>query len=540
MSPPGALPKYFIEATAEDRAERKRKRSRSRGNDEAAVGNGKDHDEALIAELVALSRLEYGKRRKSAAKTLGITAKELDRVIAERRAQNAEDTTALPHWTVEPWPSIVDGAELLNELRAIFSRYLILPKRAAETMALWVMHTWTFDASDVSPFLVFTSPEKRCGKTKALTALYWVTPRSELSSNISAPALFRYIEDVGPTLLVDEGDSFLKDNEEMRGILNSGHTRAAAHVIRCDGEDNKPRRFSTWAPKAIACIKRLADTLEDRSIIVPMQRKKRDENVERLRGKDSDEFATIRRKCLGWTSDNFGRLERDDPQVPEQLDDRAADNWRPLLAIAALAGGAWPKLARDAAIELSGEVADSNGTQLLADAYAVFESLDARELTSATLLAELTKDPARPWADWRHGKPMTAHALARMLKQFQIFPQEVSYPTRGNGYTREAFEDARARYLPPSILGSSGNPTAARTSRISQSSENTPSPSFEKVEETAVALALPELPSFETQKPEARAFPDPPGDLDLRPVRYVQPEDRPALGPPGDSLDDFK
>jgi hypothetical protein len=55
-----------------------------------------------------------------------------------------------------------------------------------------------------------------------------------------------------------------------------------------------------------------------------------------------------------------------------------------------------------------------------------------------------------------------------------------------------------------------------------------------------VALALPEGPRVETPKPEARAVPDPPGDLDLRPVRYVQPEDRPALGPPGDSMDDFK
>ena len=61
-----------------------------------------------------------------------------------------------------------------------------------------------------------------------------------------------------PTLLIDEADSFAKDNEELRGILNSGHIKAAAHVIR--NLKHKPRRFSTWAPKAIAMIGALADS----------------------------------------------------------------------------------------------------------------------------------------------------------------------------------------------------------------------------------------------------------------------------------------
>src|SRR5262249_6306993 len=112
--------------------------------------------------------------------------------------------------------------------------------------------------------MVLVSPTKRCGKTSVLIILYYLTPRSELASNISASALFRYIEVVRPTLLIDEADSFVGDNEELRGILNSGHTKAAAHVIRnveSNGE-HRPQRFSTWAPKAIATIRELADTLE--------------------------------------------------------------------------------------------------------------------------------------------------------------------------------------------------------------------------------------------------------------------------------------
>src|SRR5215470_11360646 len=112
------------------------------------------------------------------------------------------------------------------------ARPIILPKCAAEALALWTLHAWTMDAGDISPFMVLVSPTKRCGKTSTLIILFYLTPRSELASNISASALFRYIEEVRPTLLIDEADSFLKDNEEMRGILDAGHTKTVASVIR--------------------------------------------------------------------------------------------------------------------------------------------------------------------------------------------------------------------------------------------------------------------------------------------------------------------
>jgi putative DNA primase/helicase len=146
----------------------------------------------------------------------------------------------------------------------------------------------------------------------------------------------------------------------LRGILNSGHTKAAAHVIRnveINGE-HKPRRFSTWAPKAIATIRALADTLEDRAIVLTLQRKPKTAPVERLRKRDSDEFAALRRRALRWAADNFDKLADPDPQIPDALNDRAADNWRPLLAIADLAGGKWPEQGREAAHTLSGEDQD--------------------------------------------------------------------------------------------------------------------------------------------------------------------------------------
>src|SRR5215510_14164473 len=206
------------------------------------------------------------------------------------------------------------------------------------------------DAGDISPFMVLVSPTKRCGKTSVLILLFFLTPKSELAANITASSLFRYIEAVRPTLLIDEADTFAKDNEELRGILNSGHTRLAANIIRnveVHGE-HKPRRFSTWAPKAIATIRGLADTLEDRSVIVTLQRKPRDAKVERLRRRDTEGLKTIRSRAARWAADNFDKLVDPDPKVPEALNDRAADNWRPLLAIAELVGGDWPARGREA------------------------------------------------------------------------------------------------------------------------------------------------------------------------------------------------
>jgi len=409
--------------------------------------NDPDGDK-LIYELSKLSEAAYQRRRKDAARELGMRVDALDRMIRHTRAE-AEENAALPHWHVEPWETKVAVAKLLDDIEGMFRRYIVLPKGAAEALALWTLHAWTMDAGDVSPFMVLVSPTKRCGKTSVLILLYYITPRSELASNISPSALFRYVEDVRPTLLIDEADSFLKDNEELRGILNSGHTKAAANIIRnveVNGQ-HKPRRFSTWAPKAIATIRELADTLEDRSIIITLQRKPKTAAVERLRKRDSEEFAILRRKAARWAADNFDNLTDPEPAIPDALNDRAADNWRPLLAIADLAGGDWPRRARDAAHLLSGEQDDSAvNVGLLADIRGALGDRD--EMKSADLVAALVADPERPWTEWRGGKPMTQKQLAGLLKPFGIASETV-HPVgepHGKGYKRVRFEEAWAAY----------------------------------------------------------------------------------------------
>jgi putative DNA primase/helicase len=421
---------------------------------DTGVNVAADPGEALIAELSRLGGLAYEARRVEAAAQLGgIRVSALDTLVRQARSQDDDEQAALPHWQVEPWNDSVPGGELLDAVKRVFEKYTVLPKGAAVALALWVLHAWTMDAGDTSPYLVLVSPTKRCGKTTVLIVLLYLTPRSELAGNISASALFRYIEEVRPTLLIDEADSFLNDNEEARGILNCGHTKATAYVIRSvevNGE-HKARRFSAWAAKAIATIRSLADTLEDRSVVVQLQRKPKAASVARLRKRDSAEFGILRRKAARWADDNSSLLTDPDPAIPESLNDRAADNWRPLLAIADLAGGDWPAQARDAACLLSGEGHDvpSVNVRLLADIREAFG--DAPAIRSIDLVAKLTADPERPWVEWgRNNKPLTQKQLGGLLSDFKIASETVSLPglPDAKGYKRIRFEGVWEAYLP--------------------------------------------------------------------------------------------
>ena len=243
--------------------------------------------------------------------------------------------------SIEPWPSPVNGSELLDEICGLISRYIVLSLESIAAVAVWIVHTHCFDCFAHSPRLAVTSPEKGCGKTTLLELLYCLVSRPLDTANATVSAIFRIVELVKPTLLIDEADTFLGDNDELRGILNSGHRRGG-QVTRTVGDDYEPRQFSTWAPTAIAMIGRLPDTLNDRSIIVSLRRRKSSERVDPFRRDRATHVTDLARKIARWAQDHQAELAVSDPDTAE-LVNRAADNWRPLIAIAETAGGVWPK-----------------------------------------------------------------------------------------------------------------------------------------------------------------------------------------------------
>jgi putative DNA primase/helicase len=238
----------------------------------------------------------------------------------------------------------------------LLKKYVVLPEAAAEAVALGAVLTYLTTETDILPILGITSPDKRCGKSLLLDLLAGIVHRHIPASNISTAALFRAVEAYKPCLLVDEADTFLEDNEELRGILNSGHRRSSAFVIRTVGDDHEARQFSTWGPKAIAKIGTLPATIEDRSIVVKMKRKAAQEVVERFsERRESERLTVLRRRCFRWAKDYAIAVSAGDPMDLSGLNDRANDNWRPLLSIADVTGGEWPQRAREAARILSSD-----------------------------------------------------------------------------------------------------------------------------------------------------------------------------------------
>lgn len=356
-----------------------------------------------------------------------------------------------------PWPDSIDAKTLLDDLVAAVRRHVVLDEHFAVVCALWIVHSHALDAAQHSPRLAIVSPTKRCGKTQLLDVLGCLVRRSLHSANISTAALFRVISSHKPTLLIDEADTFLGANDELRGILNSGHRRATASVMRSSGDDHEPRAFQVWSAVAIATIgvESLSDTLRDRSIIVSMRRRRASDHVAPLRESARRQLSELRRRVARWVADHGAELHDVAPILPS-LDDRAADSWSPLLAIADYAGGGWQAKARAAAVATSGsraDVADDGdlGVALLADLAGLWPEHEGAT-TTAKLLAGLLTLEARPWSSMKpHDRPLTARRLAELLKSFDAAPRDLRTPegTR-KGYLRADLADALARYLPAS------------------------------------------------------------------------------------------
>jgi hypothetical protein len=356
-----------------------------------------------------------------------------------------------------------EGALLLDEIRGFIARHVVFPSSHALTaVTLWVVHTHLVDRFDSTPRLAVLSPEKQSGKTRLLEILDPLCAGSERLSDTSASYMFRRIAAGDITVLLDECDAIWKRRkgdesaEALRSIVNAGHRKGATvGRIEMGGKKAELARFAVYAPVALAGISELPDTILDRAVIVRMRRRAPDEKIAEYRERITrPEGEQLRDRLTEWLQ-KFGDVVGDSwPDMPDGVTDRAADVWEPLLMVADLVGGDWPKMAREACVAFvagSRDDSASVGVQLLADLLTVFRS--GPEIVSAMstelILTRLHAMDESPWGNWyaKTGKPMDARALAGLLKPYGVHSGTVRVGEEtAKGYKREDLWDPWTRY----------------------------------------------------------------------------------------------
>lgn len=433
---------------------------------EMPVTTLEETDEKTLQRLAALPVLEYERTRKAEAENLGWRITILDELVANRRPPSVSATGELQGRTlnlpdVEPWPEAVNGVEVLDQVADTFVQYIALPNGGATTLALWCTAAHCFHLFEYSPRLNVTSPDKNCGKSTLRNVISTVVPRALLTENLSVAVMFRVIEKHRPTLLADECDGWIRDNDELRSLLNAGHRRGG-QALRCEGEKNEVRAFNVFAPAVLCGIGSLPGTLHDRSIVIRLERAKPGELRQRFDPRHVERETDLCCKLARFVADNMAALELCDPKLPDCAFNRLADNWRPLFAIAEIAGGDWPKRCADAFTKLTSRDdvdAQGLGVMLLADIQQIFAGkwpappegvlpLPLERVFSKDLVVLLAQLKERPWPDVCRGKPITERWLASKLRPFKIASGNIRIDEeQAKGYEAAHFKEAFDRYL---------------------------------------------------------------------------------------------
>jgi hypothetical protein len=349
--------------------------------------------------------------------------------------------------------------DLLDEIVSYTRQFVVLADDVFhDTLALWVLHTHVIDVLPATARLALLSPEPGSGKTRLLEILQLLVLNPVLAANASPAAVFRMVSsEKKPTLLLDESDTYLMPGspgyrDDLRGVIDAGY-RPGSHVIRCEPPSMRERMFETFGAVAIAGLGRLPPTILQRSIVFPMHTRRSDEPVKAFRWRIEEQVTEpLRERLKVWADENVNRvadLLSGEPLCGlENLTDRQAEIWEPLVAIGDLAGECWPQRARQAAL-MATRVGTQNdptlGVQLLKDIRGVVNGHD--RISSSDLVSALNGLEESPWGGW----PLDSRGLARKLKPYGIRPSQIRVGERTmKGYRIPEFHDAWDRYLPTS------------------------------------------------------------------------------------------
>lgn len=371
----------------------------------------------------------------------------------------------------------LDGEALLNEIFEFTGRFIAYPSmnhRIAHI--LWIVHTHSMEFWDNTPRLAVLSPTKACGKSRVLEVTEPLVPNPVMAVNVTTAYLFRKVGDEAglPTILYDEIDTVFGrnagNNEDIRALINAGCRKGAAvGRAKPKGDGFIPEEIPAYCAIALAGIgmNTLPDTVQSRSIIIPMRRRSANESVESWRSRTClPEGKAIGEKLANWAAGIKDRLDGHIPDMPESVDDRPRDIWEPLISVADAAGGVWPERARVACVALvteSENKTESQSLRLLQDLRVIFGMQD--KMFTSSILASLSGIEDAPWATTE----LNPYRLASLLRQYGIKSKDIRIgEEHRKGYTREDLSDAWRRYLPSIPEKPATSVTLRQTGRAEQ------------------------------------------------------------------------
>ena len=409
-----------------------------------------------LRELSQLSPIDYDARRKAASKKLGVRTKTLDSEVGKLRSEAVsldDDAVQGVVEDTEPHSAPVNAQKMANYLHGQVKQYAVLKHPDyAVAIVLWSLSTWFIDAWKIMPHLYIQSLTKGSGKTTVLELVEAWSCRSFTCANITTAALFRVIEAHRPTLLLDEVDRYLAANEELNGVMNAGHTRRTARVIRLveRDKDYTPTPFNVFGGKCLAGLGKQQDTTMDRSIVIKMEKRLDHEVVKKKPITFFDDQAGTRKGIARFAADNLMSAREMTVEVPHLGNDRAQDNWTPLFIVAELIGGQWPDLCLSAykAIEA---ISAADAIEQEPVAIRMFRELSTKldgrtgEWIGADDLRNLLiNDTESEFFDWHMGNPITAKSLKKYLVDAGV---KWNRTRNGSFYSLSGIKERIKRYV---------------------------------------------------------------------------------------------
>lgn len=356
---------------------------------------------------------------------------------------------------------------LIDELCNYLRDYIVLPPSPVVVTAAWIVASHMYREWERFPHLGVFSPEKRCGKTKFLQLMQPVLFNCRNVSDISGAAIYRLITNARISLLIDEAQKFKRGGSESSlqvGELLKSSIDRDSMTVKCVGQNHEVKEFSLYCPKVIACIGGVEEVLADRCLPIGIERKADEDDVRPCYSRDFKPVGhALNDKIQKWAEANTTTASHIYKEIrPFKIkNDRMAELMLPLQAtlatdwlvdggptgderaLASLQEYAFENDYKEAAPEKQ-----SIGVQLLVACKEIFEK-GYGFLPTGTLIAELLQRTEEPWGEYRHDRAITAHALSRLLREYEIFSQH-SQTKAERGYSESQFREAWTRYLPAS------------------------------------------------------------------------------------------